>query len=249
MIEFIEVKKRLGNKDVLNGITFKVEKGETFAIIGRSGAGKSVTLKLMVGLMQPDSGRIIIDGVDISKYNDTALSAIRRKFGFLFQGSALLNSLTVGENIGLPLREHQELPEETIKKRIREVLEIVGLHEAEKLMPAELSGGMRKRVALARSVVRYPEIILYDEPTTGLDPIMANVINHLIINLREKLNITSVVVTHDMNSTFMVANRIVLLYHGKMVQTGTVDYFQHSQDPFIRQFVEGAPKGPFEEET
>jgi len=249
MIEFIGVKKKLGNKDVLDGISFKIEKGETFAIIGRSGAGKSVTLKLMVGLMQPDSGSIIIDGVDISHKNDSALATIRKKFGFLFQGSALLNSLTVGDNVGLPLREHQELPEETIKHRIREVLEIVGLHEAENLMPAELSGGMKKRVALARSVVRYPEIILYDEPTTGLDPIMANVINHLIINLREKLNITSVVVTHDMNSTFMVANRIALLYHGKIIQTGKVDYFQNSQDPFIRQFVQGAPKGPFEEET
>jgi phospholipid/cholesterol/gamma-HCH transport system ATP-binding protein len=249
MIEFVDVKKKLGNKEVLNGISFRIEKGETFAVIGRSGAGKSVTLKLMVGLMQPDLGRVIIDGVDISQNNDIILSNIRRKFGFLFQGSALLNSLTVGENIGLPLRENQELPEDTIKTRIREVLEIVGLHEAENLMPSELSGGMRKRVSLARSVVRYPEIILYDEPTTGLDPIMSNVINNLIINLREKMNITSVVVTHDMNSTFMVANRIALLYHGKIIQTGSVEYFQNSQDPFIGQFVKGSPNGPFEEET
>jgi phospholipid/cholesterol/gamma-HCH transport system ATP-binding protein len=249
MIEFINVKKRLGNKDVLQGVSFKIEKGETFAIIGRSGAGKSVTLKLMVGLMQPDVGKIIIDGVDITNHNEFFLATIRKKFGFLFQSSALLNSLTVGENVGLPLREHQELPKETIKKRIREVLKIVGLHEAENLMPAELSGGMRKRVALARSIVRYPEIILYDEPTTGLDPIMANIINHLIINLREKLNITSVVVTHDMKSTFMVANRIALLYHGEIIQTGSVDYFQNSTDRFIRQFVEGTPEGPFEEET
>ncbi|MEW6027182.1 MAG: ABC transporter ATP-binding protein [Planctomycetota bacterium] len=249
MIEFRDVKKVLGKKTVLNGINFRIEKGETFAIIGRSGAGKSVTLKLMVGLMQPDSGQITVDGTDISSPNEELLSGIRKKFGFLFQGSALLNSLTVGENVGLPLREHQEMPEENIQKRVTEVLEIVGLHNAENLMPAELSGGMKKRVSLARSIVRYPEIILYDEPTTGLDPIMSNVINNLIIRLREKLHITSVVVTHDMNSTFMVANRIALLYHGKIIQTGDVEYFRKSKDPFIRQFVEGDSEGPFEEET
>jgi len=249
MIEFVDVKKTLGNKPVIAGISFKIAKGETFAIIGRSGAGKSVTLKLMVGLMHPDSGQVSVDGTDITNPTDTLLSDVRKKFGFLFQGSALLNSLTVGENVGLPLKEHQEMPAEGIRKRVTEVLEIVGLHSAENLMPSELSGGMRKRVSLARSIVRYPEIILYDEPTTGLDPIMSNVINNLIIRLREKLNITSVVVTHDMKSTFMIANRIALLYHGKIIQTGDVEYFQKSKDPFIRQFVEGDSEGPFEEET
>lgn len=249
MIEFTDVKKVLGKKTVLNGINFKIARGETFAIIGRSGAGKSVTLKLMVGLMQPDSGTVKVDGTDITRPDETLLSTVRKKFGFLFQGSALLNSLSVGENVGLPLREHQEMPESGINQRVTEVLEIVGLHNAENLMPAELSGGMRKRVSLARSIVRYPEIILYDEPTTGLDPIMSNVINNLIIRLRKKLNITSVVVTHDMKSTFMVANRIALLYHGQLIQTGDVAYFQKSPDPFIRQFVEGDSEGPFEEET
>lgn len=249
MIEFIGVKKTLGKKDVLKGIDFRVSKGETFAIIGRSGAGKSVTLKLMVGLMQADAGRITVDGEDMTNPSEEALSRVRKKFGFLFQGSALLNSLTVAENVGLPLREPQEMPDSGINKRVTEVLEIVGLHNAEQLMPSDLSGGMRKRVSLARSIVRYPKIILYDEPTTGLDPIISNVINNLIIRLKEKLNITSVVVTHDMKSTFMVANRIALLYHGRLIQTGDVSYFQNSPDPFIRQFVAGEPEGPFEEET
>jgi len=249
MIEFKTVTKVLGSKAVLDKASFSIEKGETFAIIGRSGAGKSVILKLMVGLMQPDSGQVVIDGDDISYYTEAQLSPVRKKFGFLFQNSALLNSLNVGENIGLPLREHRELPEHDIVKRVSDVLEIVGLKGTEGLMPGELSGGMRKRVALARSVIRYPQIILYDEPTTGLDPIMANTINRLIIDLSERLKITSIVVTHDMKSTFMVANRIALLYKGKIIQTGTVEHFQASKDPFIRQFVEGDADGPFEEET
>jgi phospholipid/cholesterol/gamma-HCH transport system ATP-binding protein len=249
MIEFIDVHKTLGNKKVLDGVSFNIEKGETFAIIGRSGAGKSVTLKHIVGLIAPDSGKILIDGTDISNADETFLATIRKKFGFLFQSSALLNSLSVGDNIGLPLREYQELSEPEIKKRIDEVLEIVGLKGTEDLMPSELSGGMKKRVSLARSIARYPDIILYDEPTTGVDPIMGNIINHLIINLRERLKITSVVVTHDMKSTFMVANRIALLYHGKIIRTSSVEDFKKSDDAFIKQFVQGTSQGPFEEEV
>ncbi|MBI4713513.1 MAG: ABC transporter ATP-binding protein [Planctomycetes bacterium] len=244
MIEFIDVHKTLGGKKVLDGLDLKIERGEAFAIIGRSGCGKSVTLKHMVGLMAPESGRVIVDGAEVTALEDSALEPVRKKFGFLFQNSALLNSLSVGENVGLPLREHKEMAEPDIRKRVAEVLELLGLRQLEEVMPADLSGGMRKRVALARAIIRKPEIILYDEPTTGLDPIMANVINNLIAEMHHKLKVTSIVVTHDMNSVFMVAERIALLYQGKIARMGTVDYFKNSDDKIVRQFVTGAPEGP-----
>ncbi|MFH1228417.1 MAG: ABC transporter ATP-binding protein [Planctomycetota bacterium] len=244
MIEFINVHKTLGSKEVLTGLNLKIKEGETCAIIGRSGCGKSVTLKHMVGLLQPDSGRVTVDGDDITGFSEEQLSPVRKKFGFLFQSGALLNSLNVGDNVGLPLREHNELPEYDIKKRVAEVLGLLGLNHLEEAMPADLSGGMRKRVSLARSIVHKPKIILYDEPTTGLDPIMSNVINRLIIEMREKLNVTSIVVTHDMKSTFMVADHIALLYQGKIIREGTPDDFHNYEDPFIKQFVEGEADGP-----
>lgn len=244
MIEFIAVHKTLGGQKVLDGLDLKINRGEAFAIIGRSGCGKSVTLKHMVGLMKPESGRVIIDGTEVTALEDNALEPVRKKFGFLFQNSALLNSLSVGENVGLPLREHREMSEPDIQKRVAEVLELVGLRQLEAVMPSDLSGGMRKRVALARAIIRKPEIILYDEPTTGLDPIMANVINNMISEMHHKLTVTSIVVTHDMNSVFMVAERIALLYQGKIARMGTVDYFKNSDDQIVRQFVTGAPEGP-----
>lgn len=244
MIKFIDVFKTLGSQQVLKGLTLDIREGETFAIIGRSGCGKSVTLKHMVGLLMPDSGRVVVDGEDITGFTEEQLGVVRKKFGFLFQSGALLNSLNVGENIGLPLREHKELPEPEIRKRISEVLGLLGLSHLEEVMPADLSGGMRKRVALGRAIVRQPKIILYDEPTTGLDPIMSNVINQLIIRMREKLNVTSIVVTHDMNSTFMVADRIGLLYQGKIIRQGTAEEFRNSADPAIKQFVKGDAEGP-----
>lgn len=248
MIEFIDVYKSFGNHRVLNGLNLKIERGQSFAVIGRSGCGKSVTLKLMVGLLKPEKGKVIVDGIDVVTAQGETLNKVRRKFGFLFQNGALLNSLSVGNNIALPLREQNILPEPEIAKRVGEVLGLLGLEDLERLMPAELSGGMRKRVALARAIIMRPEIIVYDEPTTGLDPIMANVINELIIRMKEHFKITSVVVTHDMNSTFMVADRIALLYQGKILRTGSPKDFQTTSDPYIRQFVEGATKGPFQEE-
>jgi len=248
MIEFIDVYKSLGGQPVLKGLSFRIERGETFGIIGRSGCGKSVTLKHMVGLMKPDQGKVLVDGTEVSRLSGPALDEVRRKFGFLFQSGALLGSLTVGDNIAFPLREEGKVPEPDIAKRVDEVLTLLGLRDLEKVMPADLSGGMRKRVALARAIITRPEIILYDEPTTGLDPIMANVINDLIIQMRQKFKVTSVVVTHDMKSTFRVADRIVLLYQGKIMKTGTAQEFQASSDPYIRQFVEGSSEGPFKDE-
>jgi phospholipid/cholesterol/gamma-HCH transport system ATP-binding protein len=248
MIEFIDIYKSFGKNNVLNGLNLKIEKGETFAILGRSGCGKSVTLKLMVGLLKPDKGKIMVDGVEVTAATGAALSKLRHKFGFLFQGGALLNSLNVGDNIALPLREHKSAPEPEILERVSKTLSLLGLGHLEKLMPAELSGGMRKRVALARAIITQPEIILYDEPTTGLDPIMSNVINDLIIRMKQYLKITSVVVTHDMKSTFKVADRIGLLYGGKIIKIGTPQEFQSTNDPYIKQFVEGNTEGPFQDE-
>lgn len=248
MIEFIDVYKSFGTHQVLNGLSFKIERGESLAIIGRSGCGKSVTLKLMVGILHPDQGKVIVDGIDVSTARGEVLSQLRRKFGFLFQSGALLNSLNVGNNIALPLREHGVLSEPEIAQRVSEVLGLLGLEHLEKLTTSELSGGMRKRVALARAIITKPEIILYDEPTAGLDPIMSNVINELIVQMKQHLKITTVVVTHDMNSSFKVADRIALLYQGKIIRSGTSWDFQTTVDPYIKQFIEGAIEGPFQDE-
>ncbi|MBI4834529.1 MAG: ABC transporter ATP-binding protein [Planctomycetes bacterium] len=248
MIEFIDVHKSFGKHDVLAGINFRIERGETFAIIGRSGCGKSVTLKHMVGLLAPDKGTVIVDGIDVPSADPETMDKIRLKFGFLFQSGALLNSLNVADNIALPLREHKLIPEAEVPARVNEALSMLGLKQLEKVMPAELSGGMKKRVALARAIIAKPEIILYDEPTTGLDPIMSNIINDLIIQMKKALNVTSIVVTHDMKSTFKVADRIALLYEGKIFRSGTPKEFQASTDPYIKQFVDGASEGPFKDE-
>jgi len=248
MIEFVDVYKSFGRHPVLAGFNLRIERGETFAIIGRSGCGKSVTLKHMVGLLKPDRGKVVVDGAEVSTLEGAALERVRRKFGFLFQGGALLNSLSVEENLGLPLREHHLADEAEVTKRVTETLELLELRQLEKVMPADLSGGMRKRVALGRAIITRPEIILYDEPTTGLDPIMANVINDLIIRLKERFKITSVVVTHDMKSTFKVADRIALLYQGKIIRTGTSNEFQTSTDPYLLQFIKGTTEGPFQDE-
>ena len=248
MIEFIDVYKSFNDHEVLKGLTFKVNRGESFAIIGRSGCGKSVTLKLMTGLLKPDKGKVIIDGIDITKATPGKLAQVRKKFGFLFQSGALLNSLNVGDNIALPLREHRELPEPKIMGRVSETLKRLGLKHLEHIMPGELSGGMKKRVSLARAIIREPEIILYDEPTTGLDPIMCNVINKLIVEMRQKLKITSIVVTHDMNTVFMAADRVVLLYQGKIISAGTAAEFKKMGDAYVKQFVLGEAAGPFQDE-
>lgn len=243
-IEFRYVRKSFGDKAVLRDVNLSVENGETLVVIGRSGCGKSVMLKLMVGLIRPDSGSVIVDGEDITRMNERELFRVRGKFGFLFQGAALLDSLTVGENVGLGLAERSDAASEEIRRIVGEKLGMVGMEGIERQMPADLSGGMKKRVGLARAVAMNPEIVLYDEPTTGLDPVMADAINELIIRLRERLAITSVVVTHDMTSVRKVADRVAMLYEGSIIFTGTVGELEQADDPVVRQFVEGRAEGP-----
>jgi len=244
----INVCKRLGGKDVLKNLNLHIKKGETYVIIGRSGIGKSVTIKHMVGLMKPDSGRVIVDGVEVNKLTKKELQRFRLRFGFLFQSNALLNSLTVFENIALPLREHTKMSEEEIRERVRQKLALVGLEGTEDMMPEDLSGGMCKRVALARAIVMEPQIILYDEPTTGLDPITADAINHLIRDMQKKLGVTSVVVTHDMKSAYFVGDRIGLLHDGHIIQEGSPEQIRNSDDDRVRQFINGLARGPLTSE-
>ena len=244
MIELIDIYKTLSGKKVLDGMSLKIERGETFVIIGRSGTGKTVMLKHIVGIMMPDSGRVIVDGVDISKLSRNELLSFRKKFGYLFQSNALLNSMTVFENIALPLREHEEMTEDQVQVRVRERLALVEMDGTQHLYPASLSGGMKKRVALARAIVRDPEIILYDEPTTGLDPITAASVNTMICDMQRKLNITSVIVTHDINSAYTVGDRIGLLHTGRILQTGTPEEIKNSQDMRVKQFIQGIAEGP-----
>ncbi|MBI3857424.1 MAG: ABC transporter ATP-binding protein [Planctomycetes bacterium] len=243
-IELCDLTKSLSGRTVLDGVSLSILKGETLSVIGGSGAGKSVTLKHIVGLMKPDRGCVKVDGVDVTNTNHGSLEAARRKIGFCFQGSALLNSLTVFENVALPLREHERPSEDEIRRRVEEKLALVGLSEAGEKLPAEISGGMKKRVGLARAIIRNPEIILYDEPTAGLDPVMGSTINDLILDMQKKLGVTSVLVTHDMTSAFRVSNRIAMLLKGKIVKVGTPAEFRASSDPLVKQFIFGESEGP-----
>jgi len=244
MIDLIDVYKAFGSKQVLNGFTLHVERGETFVIIGRNGIGKTVTFKHIMGLMKPDRGQVIVEGQDITRLSGHDLVEERDKFGMVFQGCALLNWLTVAENVALPLRERTRLSKREIQKKVDEKLGLMGLQSAGHLYPAECSGGMKKRAAVARAIVRDPQIILYDEPTAGLDPIMASVVNDLIIELRQKLQITAMVVTHDMLSAYRIADRIGMLSGGKIIEIGTPDQIRNSQNPIVRQFIEGRVAGP-----
>jgi phospholipid/cholesterol/gamma-HCH transport system ATP-binding protein len=243
-IELCDLTKSLGSRKVLDGVNLSILKGETMSVIGGSGAGKSVTLKHIVGLMKPDRGCVKVQGVDITSTNHGSLEAARRKIGFCFQGSALLNSLSVFENVALPLREHEALGEDEIRRRVEEKLGLVGLSDASGKLPSELSGGMKKRVGLARAIIRNPEIILYDEPTAGLDPVMGTAINDLILDMQKKLGVTSVLVTHDMSSAFRVSNRIAMLVKGRIVKLGTPAEFRASDDPLVKQFIYGESEGP-----
>ncbi|MCK4403907.1 MAG: ABC transporter ATP-binding protein [candidate division Zixibacteria bacterium] len=244
MIEIKGIFKSFGDNQVLRGVDLTINKGETAVIIGRSGCGKSVLLKLIMGLLKPDSGKILVNGDDIPSLNDNQLNKVRQKFGMLFQASALFDSMTVDENVGLGLREHTNLSEEQVKEKVKEKLKMVGLATVEQTKPAELSGGMKKRVGLARAIAMDPEYVLYDEPTTGLDPIMADVINELIINLRNTISITSIAVTHDIVSAYKIADRIAMLYEGKIVFVGTSEEVKNTVNPVVRQFVEGSSQGP-----
>jgi phospholipid/cholesterol/gamma-HCH transport system ATP-binding protein len=244
MIEIKEVHKSFGNNQVLNGVDLNINQGETIVILGRSGCGKSVLLKHIIGLMKPDKGQIFIDGEEITAYSYEKLSNLRRKFGMLFQGAALFDSMTVEENVGLGLTEHTDLSKEKIKEIVKEKLRLVGMAGVENLKPAELSGGMKKRVGLARAIAMDPDIVLYDEPTTGLDPIMADVINELVISLRNTLKITSIAVTHDIVSAYKIADRVAMLYEGKIIWMGTPEETKNSTDPVVKQFIHGSSVGP-----
>ncbi len=239
IIEFRNVSKRFGRLEVLRDVDVGFHRGKTTVIIGESGTGKSVLLKHMVGLLRPDRGQVCVDGQRIDKLKEKDLVPIRRRFGFLFQMGALFDSLTAGENVAFPLREHTRHGEDEIRTIVKKKLELMGLDGVQNKRPAELSGGQRKRVALARAIALNPEIILYDEPTTGLDPIRSDSINELIIKLKQELGVTSIVVTHDMTSAFKVADRILMLHHGQFIADGTADDFRNSADVHVRRFVAG----------
>jgi phospholipid/cholesterol/gamma-HCH transport system ATP-binding protein len=246
MISIRRLKKSFTGKPVLQGVDLDIHDGESLAIIGRSGCGKSVLLKHIIGLMTPDQGTITIDGEDLATLSQERLYQVRQKFGVLFQGSALFDSMTVEENIALALREHNLMPEPRIQNVVEETLAMVGLPGIESLRPAELSGGMKKRVGLARAIALNPKYILYDEPTTGLDPIMADIINEMVIRLNETLSVTTIVVTHDMVSTYKVADRVVMLHRGVIIHSGTPGETRNSNDPVVRQFIEGNAEGPIQ---
>jgi phospholipid/cholesterol/gamma-HCH transport system ATP-binding protein len=239
LIELRGVHKRFGQLVVLDGLSLSVEPGETVVVIGASGSGKSVTLKLIVGLLQPDSGDVLFDGRPIQRLSQRALVPIRRQIGFLFQGGALFDSMTVEENVAFPLVEGTSKSLEEIDRLVDEKLAMIGLPDMRKKMPAELSGGQRKRVALARAIAMEPRLILYDEPTTGLDPIRSDIIDELILKLQRELHVTSVVVTHDMHSALKVGDRIVMLFEGKIIFNGTPRELKECQIPEVRRFFEG----------
>jgi phospholipid/cholesterol/gamma-HCH transport system ATP-binding protein len=243
-IEVVDLHKAFGSKHVLRGVNLEVRKGESMVVIGGSGVGKSVLIKCIIGLVRPDSGSIRVDGQEITSLDEKSLNEIRKKFGMLFQASALFDSLSVWKNVGFGLKQHTALGDQEIKLMAVEKLRLVGLRHVEDLMPSELSGGMRKRVSLARALAMEPEILLYDEPTTGLDPIMADVINELIVQMRRKLRMTSIAITHDMVSAYKIADRIAMLYGGEIIEVGTPQENRESSNPIVQQFIQGKAEGP-----
>lgn len=248
MIEIINLCKSFGDKKVLDNLNLTINSGETTVIIGRSGCGKSVLIKHIIGILKPDSGQVLIDGKDITKLKSKELNKIRMKFGMLFQGSALFDSLSVWQNVGFSMLEHEKKSKDEVLGRVTECLDLVGLKGVEELKPAELSGGMRKRVGLARAICMRPEIILYDEPTTGVDPIMGDAVNDLIRGLHDKLKVTSIAVTHDMTSAYKIASKIAMLYNGKIITVGTPDEIKNTKNPVVKQFIHGEAEGPITKE-
>ena len=248
MIEIRNLYKVFGTQMILNNMNLTVRRGETKAIIGRSGVGKSVLLKSIVGLIRPDSGSIKINGVEVTNLNDKDYDRLRMEIGMVFQGGALFDSMNVGENVGFVLNEFMNLDKKTVKDKVHDALGLVGLKDVEGLMPSQLSGGMRKRVSLARVLCMEPHIILYDEPTSEVDPITAAAINNLIIELRDKLKVTSIMVTHDMNSAYQVADSIAMFYKGQIIADGKPDEIRNSKHPVIRQFIHGQAEGPITED-
>lgn len=244
VIKAENVVKKFGDRTILNGISLEVYRGETFVIMGGSGCGKSTFLRHLTGALKPDSGKISLLGKDLSLLSADDLDAVKKKIGMSFQSSALFDSMNIGENVSLPLKEHTKLEKNVIDIVVKMKLEMVGLRGFEDLMTSQISGGMRKRVGLARAIAMDPEIVFYDEPTAGLDPIVAGVIDKLILDLSKKLAITSVVVTHDMKSVFSIANRVAMLYEGRVLEVGTPDEIKNSKNPMVRQFISGAADGP-----
>lgn len=246
MIELVDLHKSFGRNYVLRGTNLKVEKGEGMVVIGGSGSGKSVLIKHIIGTLKPDRGSVLIDGVDIAGLDTNHLYEIRKRFGMLFQMAALFDSMKVWENVAFALMRHGKLNEKDAKEIAVEKLKMVGLVGVEDIMPSELSGGMKKRVGLARAIAHEPEILLYDEPTTGLDPIMADAINDLIIEMKKRLSVTSVAITHDMHSAYKIADRIAMLYKGSIIETGTPEEIKNTSNPVVKQFITGSAVGPIQ---
>jgi phospholipid/cholesterol/gamma-HCH transport system ATP-binding protein len=244
MIEIINIHKSFDNNYVLRGVDLGIESGESMVVIGGSGSGKSVLLKHIIGILSPDEGKVLIDGVDLTALKEFELYEVRKKFGMLFQMSALFDSLSVWENVAFGILRNKGVSDREAKAIAVEKLELVGLTGVEDLMPAELSGGMKKRVGLARAIAHEPQILLYDEPTTGLDPIMADAINDLIVTMKNTLSVTSVAITHDMSSAYKIADRIAMLYEGKIIEVGSPDEIKNTANPIVRQFITGSASGP-----
>lgn len=244
MIELRDIHKSYDDNHVLRGVNIKVEKGESLVVIGGSGSGKSVLLKHIIGLLKPDRGAVFVKSTELSGMSEDELNEVRKKFGMLFQSAALFDSMKVWENVGFGLTQHTNMRDADIKEIAVNKLKMVGLVGIEDEMPSQLSGGMRKRVGLARAIAMEPEILLYDEPTTGLDPIMADAINDLIIKMRERLRVTSVTITHDIKSAYKIADTIAMLYNGVIIETGSPAEIQNNTNPVVRQFIEGRAEGP-----
>jgi phospholipid/cholesterol/gamma-HCH transport system ATP-binding protein len=246
MIRIVNVSKSFGNHHVLRNCSLEVRDGESLTIIGGSGTGKSVTLKIMLGLMKPDRGEVYVDDVEISKLDEHELAETQKKMCYVFQGGALFDSLTVGQNVAFGLHQLARGTDAQINETVSKTLALVGLSGIENLKPAELSGGMRKRVAIARAVAVSPKYLFYDEPTTGLDPIMSDVINDLIVSLHTKLGTTSVTITHDMKSAYKVSTRVAMLYEGSILQVDTPENIQNTTNPVLKQFITGSAVGPIQ---
>ncbi len=244
MIEIRELHKSFADKKVLQGVDLAIETGETTTIIGGSGSGKSVLFKHIIGLMKPDSGSILVDGEDITRMGEGDLYGMVEKFGLVFQSGALFDSMTVGQNVAFGMKNRKGMTSAAIATAIEHSLGQVGLADIAHMLPAELSGGMKKRVAIARVIARKPQIIMFDEPTTGLDPIMADIINDLIIKVTDDMEITSIVITHDMVSAYKISDKIAVLYEGRIIETGSADGIRQTQNAVVRQFIEGRAEGP-----
>jgi len=246
LFEVQNLTKSLNGQKVLDSVSFQIKKSESIVVIGQSGGGKSVLLKHLMFLMEPDEGKIIFDGIDTSELSSSDKFELRRRMGMLFQSAALFDSMSVAENVGLSLKESRKLSQMAIEHIVNEKLDMVGLPDSGDKYPSELSGGMRKRVGLARAIAANPEVLLYDEPTTGLDPISGDLINELIVELTEKLKVTSVAVTHDMSSAYKIADRIMMLYNGKIHFEGSPEEIRGTDNAVVRQFITGSSHGPIQ---